>query len=80
MRTQPSASSGYELHFGSAQESVSNAETDDHGGLYIKSIGEERDYSVVDYPSILGMSGSDFDTEKSCLESDVSRKRDESGT
>ncbi|KAK4766002.1 hypothetical protein SAY87_007644 [Trapa incisa] len=81
MRTQPQASSGYELHFGSAHESVSNAEADDHGGLYMKSIGEERDYTVVDYPSILGMSGPDFNREKSCLEElDIGRKRDEPGT
>ncbi|XP_031374708.1 putative protein TPRXL isoform X1 [Punica granatum] len=80
MRTQPSAPSAYDLHFGSVQESVSNVEADDRGGLYMKSLGEEKDYRAMDYPSILGMPGEEFNREKSCLESDINSKRDESRT
>lgn len=78
MRTQPSGSSTPELPFGPGQEPVSNIEHEERPNSYTKSLVEEREYPIVDCPSLRN-SEPEFSGEGPCRMLDMNIKAEEPG-
>ncbi|XVF22121.1 hypothetical protein REPUB_Repub12eG0146600 [Reevesia pubescens] len=78
MRTQPSSPSSFELPFGTGPETVPNIEVEERPCPFIKSLVDDREYHIEECSS-LGISEPEFIQEKSCRESNMNLKGDESG-